>query len=284
MKKNKSEVEISFGYTPDPDDAFHYYALEHNKLSQAREFKMHFLKNHIQTLNEMALRNELDVTAISSVLYPQIRDKYVILASGSSVGRGYGPVLGAKAGSGIQDLAGKKVAIPGIYTTGFFLTNYFYRDFIPVPMEFDEVMAAVLSGEVDAGVFIHEELMNYRVRGIEKICCLGERWFEDTNLPLPVGLTVARRALGMPVLKQLSGLLKDSMTYAMQYPDEAMQYANQYSCEAEMGIRDDFVHKFANNDTLSMPEDVRQGLCEVYHRAKMIGLLKEEFEPEIIYA
>ncbi len=273
---------IRFGYTPDPDDAYHYYALESGHLSLGDEYQLSFIHEHIQKLNEKALSGALDVTAISSIFYPRIENEYVILASGTSVGRTYGPVLGAKIGSGIHNLKGKRVAVPGLLTTGNFLVNYFYDGFEVIPMAFDEVVGAIQRGDVDAGVFIHEELINYQYCGIEKICCLGNRWHEATKLPLPVGLTVAKRELGQVLIGQISEVLSQSMRHAMQYPEDAIQFAKKFSREVREGIVEDFVNEFSNTDTLSMPEDVRAGLKEVYYRAWKTGFIDHEPRIEII--
>jgi 1,4-dihydroxy-6-naphthoate synthase len=125
-------MKIRFGYTPDTDDAFHYFALEKRKVGDGRRAHFEFFHRHIQELNDMALAGELEVSAVSSIVYPQIADRYALLSAGSSVGRGYGPVLGVKAGSGLKDLRNKTVGVPGKFTTGYFLANYFYEGFRPV--------------------------------------------------------------------------------------------------------------------------------------------------------
>lgn len=264
---------IRFGYTPDPDDAFHYHALECGALQPPPGCAFTFAHRPIQQLNESCLRQEFDVCAISSAFYPEIDSDYVILASGASVGRGYGPVLGCHAERPLTTLTGRRVGIPGTTTTGYFLLRYFYADFVPVVMPFDEVAGAILRGEVDAGVLIHEELLNYAEQPIAKICCLGARWFELTGLPLPVGLNVARRALGHDLIENLETLLHASMRQALAEPAPALRFASDFGRGAQSLVREEFVARFANSDTLLMPGDVRMGLQELYVRAHARGLI-----------
>jgi 1,4-dihydroxy-6-naphthoate synthase len=265
---------LKIAYTPDPDDAFHYHALERGLLAAPPGYRFEFSHAPIQHLNESCFATRYDVCAISSVHYPAIAHDYVILASGASVGRGYGPALAVAADSDFEDLAGRRVAIPGDLTTGTFLLRYFYRDFIPVPLPFDAIAAAVINGEVDAGVLIHEELLNYSEQPLRRLCCLGRRWYEETGLPLPVGLNVARRALGPDLLIALENLLYASMRHALEAPDGAMDFASRFGRGPHSRVRDEFVAKFANTDTLLMPGDVRSGLATLYARAHARGLIE----------
>ncbi|MGD9602523.1 MAG: MqnA/MqnD/SBP family protein [Gammaproteobacteria bacterium] len=267
-----ADRSITFAYTPDPDDAFHYCALQTGQVPHPG-LACEFFTGHIRDLNESCLRNAYDVCAISSVFYPEIDDQYVILASGASVGRGYGPVLACRAGESFTSLAGCRVGVPGTTTTGYFLLRYFYADFVPVPLPFDRVGDALLTGDIDAGVMIHEELLNFGERRLAKICCLGARWFEHAGLPLPVGLVVARRALGLPRLARIESLLHASMAWALAHRAEALAFASRFGRGPLSRVREDFVDKFANTDTLLMPEDVRLGLSTLYTKALKRGLI-----------
>ena len=259
--------QLSFAYPPDPDDAFHYYALRTGRIASPPGISFSFQEGHIQDLNESCLVQKFDVCAISSVHYPNIDEEYVILGSGASVGRGYGPVLGGRAGRDLGDLAGCRVAIPGATTTGYFLLRYFYPDVEVVSMPFNAVAQAILDGDVDAGVLIHEELLNFADHPIRKICCLGQRWYEHTGLPLPVGLNVARRSLGRGLITELEGLIHASMLYALADPEAAMAFASSSGRGPGSTVREEFVAKFANEDTLLMPADVRLGLRTLFESA-----------------
>ncbi|MGE0483874.1 MAG: MqnA/MqnD/SBP family protein [Gammaproteobacteria bacterium] len=266
-------LDISIAYTPDPDDAFHYHALEAGRIAAPAGCKLSFTHAPIQALNESCRRQVHDVCAISSVHYPAISDDYVILASGASVGRGYGPGLAAAAGTTFDSLVGRRVAIPGELTTGNFLLRYFYRGYAPVVLPFDDIAAAIVTGEVDAGVLIHEELLNYTEQPLRRICCLGARWFEHTGLPLPVGLNVARRALGPRLIGALEDAIHASMRHALDHYDEAMAFASRFGRGPQSLVREDFVARFANTDTLLMPADVREGLATLYARAVDNGFI-----------
>lgn len=264
---------LTIAYTPDPDDAFHYCALETGRLPLPEGWALRFEHRHIRELNESCRRGEYDLCAISSVFFPNIDDRYVILGSGASVGRGYGPVLACRSDDDCTTLDGRRVAVPGASTTGAFLLDYFYAGYEPVPMAFDEVEDAILSGRVDAGVLIHEELLNYRERPLRRLCCLGERWSTHTGLPLPVGLNVAKRSLGLPVISRLENLVHASMAWALAHRDEAMAFASQFGRGPASRVREDFVDRFANLDTLLMPADVRLGLGTLYAKALARGFI-----------
>ncbi|MEQ8497654.1 MAG: MqnA/MqnD/SBP family protein [Gammaproteobacteria bacterium] len=264
---------LHFAYTPDPDDAFHYHALERGLLTPPPGYRFDFTHAPIQQLNESCLAGRYDVCAISSVHYPAIAHDYVILASGASVGRGYGPALAAHADSDFDQLTGRRVGIPGRLTTGTFLLRYFYRDFEPVPMPFDTIASAIVAGEIDAGVLIHEELLNYTEQPLRRLCCLGQRWCGEAGLPLPVGVNVARRALGAELLETIENLLFASMHHALEAPAAAMAFASRFGRGPASRVRDDFVARFANTDTLLMPGDVRNGLAALYARAHARGLI-----------
>lgn len=284
-------MKLTFAYTPDPDDAFHWFALQHGHVpltdEGGRTVPAAFATGHVHDLNRQAERETLDVTAISSAFFPHIDHRYAILASGASVGRGYGPALAVRPGDGFDPqnelaLAGKKVGIPGATTTGAFLLRYFYRDYEPVEMPFDRIAEALAGGEVDAGVLIHEELLHCAESGVEKLECLGHRWCEETGLPLPVGLVVGRRGLGRPQLTRIREALAESLVFAREHRSEALAFARRFGRGEASRHREDFVDKFANDDTLCMPEDVRQGLRELYRRAHSKGLIDHEPATDIV--
>lgn len=268
------ELEIRFGYTPDPDDAFHYFALEHGLVPAVDGWRPVFRRDHVQTLNEMALGGELEVTAISSAFYPRIDDRYRILSSGASVGRGYGPVLASRAGIAAGSWSGRRVAVPGLYTTGCLLLRYFHPGAELLPMPFDRVATAVAAGEADGGVLIHEELLRWDASGLVKVECLGRRWLRRTGLPLPVGLVVGRRDLGEKTLASIVEALRRSLELGRQHRGRALDFACRFGTGARDPIQVDFVDKFANDDTLDMPADVRRGLRTLYREALVAGLIE----------
>lgn len=280
---------LTFAYTPDPDDAFHYFALQHGLVPLLDEggdpLPARFATGHVHDLNLGARMARFDVTAISSAFYPEIDHRYVVLSCGSSVGRGYGPALAVRPGERFASLDDRRVGIPGASTTGTFLLRYFHPGAVPVEMAFDRIAPALAAGEVDAGVLIHEELLHCAESGVEKLECLGRRWCDEIGLPLPVGLVVARRDLGMPLLLRIRRALEASLKTALEQRERrqrALAFARRFGRGEESRHREDFVDKFANRDTLSMPRDVRQGLAELYRRAHERGLIDHRPAVEVV--
>ena len=263
---------LQFAYTPDPDDAFHHFALEHGRVALPG-FSPTFHRAAVHTLNQRTARGEAEVTAISAAAYPGLAERYAILASGASVGRGYGPLLAAPRGHVPHSLAGKRVAVPGLTTTGSFLAHFFHPGFEAVPLPFDTIAEALARRRVDAGVLIHEELLHWQVAGVEKMECLGERWQRTTGLPLPVGLIVGRRDLGLETLETAQLALRESMEYALGHRSEALDFARRFGRGDASRFREDFIRKFANADTVRLPDDVREGLDTLYRRAHAAGFL-----------
>src|SRR5262249_7767967 len=178
---------LTIGYTPDSDDAFYYFALETGRLSLPG-FLFEFHRAPMNSLNRRALKGDFPITAISSVVYPLIADRYAILSVGTSVGRGYGPVLVSRRWRHAAELRGRRVGVGGIPTTGWFLLRRLCPEAIPVEMPFDKIGEAVAAGELDAGVMIHEELLYYPRLGLHRVADLGAEWCREHSLPLPIGL------------------------------------------------------------------------------------------------
>ena len=204
--------KISIAYTPDSDDAFYYYALQRQRISP-RGFDLSFATDHIIALNRAATRAQFDITAVSSVAYPALAKDYRILSVGTSVGRGYGPVLVGRDVDTLEDLRGKRVGVAGLPTTGGFLAKWACPDSELVEMQFDKIASAVAAGQLDAGVMIHEELLFFTELGLHKIADLGAYWSNKTGLPLPVGLNIIRRDLSMSDSNQLCDLLRESLLF-----------------------------------------------------------------------
>jgi 1,4-dihydroxy-6-naphthoate synthase len=207
---------LTIAYTPDSDDAFYYDALETGRIRLPR-YRPTFSRAPMSALNCAAVRGEYDVTAISSVVYPQIAERYAILSVGTSVGRGYGPVLVSKYERRLEDLRGRRVGVPGIPTTGWFLLRCICPYAIPVEMAFDQIAIAVVKGELEAGVMIHEELLYYPQMGLRPVVDLGAEWCQRYDLPLPVGLNVIRRDLGSHAMQRICTAIRSSLEYALDH-------------------------------------------------------------------
>ena len=251
--------ELTIAYTPDSDDAFYYFALETGRVRLPGP-RPKFHRAPMSELNHAARQGKYHVTAVSSVLYPLIADSYAILSVGASVGRGYGPVLVSRDELGLGDLAGRRVGVGGVPTTGWFLLRRLCPEAIPVEMPFDRIGEAVARGELAAGVMIHEELLFYPRLGLRRVADLGARWCEETGLPLPVGLNVVRRDLGEPAMRQVCAAIRRSLLYAQGRREEALAWVSRFGRGAEGNCTERFVSMFANDDSVHMPADVRDAL------------------------
>ena len=219
---------IRIGHSPDADDAFMYYALAHGKV-RVGNYEVQHVMEDIESLNQRALSGELEGTAISAGAYPQVADKYRIMSVGSSIGRNYGPMVVARSDRADTSLQNARVAIPGTYTTAYLLLRLYAEGFEAVPIDFDKIMPAVQNGEVDAGLLIHEGQVTYSDEGLVKLLDLGEAWGQDTGLPIPLGLDMVRRDLGEEMAVLMAESLRDSIQYAFDHEDEALDYAIKFS-------------------------------------------------------
>lgn len=258
---------LRIAYTPDSDDAFNYYAWEHGRVA-LEGCSAVFERDHIIALNRAALSDRYDVVAISSAFYPRVADRYAILAVGNSVGRGYGPVLVSKRFRTPDELSGRRIAVGGIMTTGAALAAMYCPGAELIEMRYDLIADAVAANEFSAGVMIHEELLRFPQMGLHEVCDLGAAWCADTGLPLPVGLNVARRALGRALTADIARTCRDSLLYGMAHFDEAFAYANRFG----RGCARQHVAMFSNEDTLCVPDDVRRAMHVMFSRVERLGM------------
>ncbi len=263
--------EITIAYTPDSDDAFYYYALQNN-IVRVPDVKFNFEVDHIINLNNKSLKCEYDVLAISSVFYPQVSSDYQILSVGTSVGRGYGPVLVSKNFKTIQELRRKQIGIAGLPTTGGFLAQFTLPDSQLVEMQFDLIADAIVRNELDAGVMIHEELLYYPQKGLHKVADLGAVWEQKTNLPLPVGLNIIGRHLDESLKKIINDAIRDSLGYALTHKEEALAWATSFGRGVQADCGEEHIEMFANIDSVMMPTDVREALGYLYNLMTQQGL------------
>jgi 1,4-dihydroxy-6-naphthoate synthase len=261
---------LTIAYTPDSDDAFYYDALE-NGLVTLPGYRLRFRREPMAVLNRVALAGACEVTAISSVVYPAVADRYAILSVGTSVGRGYGPVLVGRKHCELTELRGRCVGVPGIPTTGWFLLRNLCPEAVPVEMPFDEIGNAVAAGELDAGVMIHEELLYYPQLGLRRVLDLGAEWCRRNALPLPVGLNVVRRDLGPGAMRTICGAIAASLRHARENPEPALQRVSKFGRGEVGGCTERFVQMFANDDSQHMPADVRAALRALFAQCVALG-------------
>lgn len=270
---------LDIAYTPDSDDAFNFYAWEHDRIRLPR-FEPKFRRSHICTLNHAAAAGLHDVVAVSSVMYPSLANRYFILATGNSIGRGYGPVLASKRFTSCGQLRGKRIGVADISTTGGALALMYCEGATLVPMVYDRIADAVAADELDAGVMIHEELLHFPAKGLSRVCDLGRMWCDDTALPLPVGLNLVRRSLGRDVARDICRTCRDALRWAHAHYDEAFEFASQFG----RGCAEQHIAMFSNDDTDTLPADARRSIEVMCERIGAIGLGPAKTTVEIIDA
>ncbi len=266
---------IRVGHSPDPDDAFMFYALAAGKIDTGRYQFQHILQD-IQTLNERATRSELEVSAISLASYPALQDKYALLDLGASMGDGYGPMVVARQPLPVSDLRGKTIAVPGMGTTAFLTLNLLLGpgQFEYKVMPFDTIMEAVVADQVDAGLIIHEGQLTYRDMGLKLIVDLGAWWKQQTGLPLPLGGNVIRRDLGDPAIVEVCHLVRASIDYGLKHRPEALQYAMKYGRNLSIALADQFVGMYVNEYTLRYGPAGREAVRRFLTAAAAAGLVQ----------
>lgn len=274
---------FTLGYSPCPNDTFLFFALANKKIdTEDLNFKEVLLD--VETLNQMALRSELDITKTSYHAFGYLLDDYCLLRSGGAIGKNCGPLIVSKKDFDIQDLLQKKIAIPGRLTTANLLlqlfvsenniSNLFLHHFIEIP--FHKIMDAVVKEEADAGLVIHEGRFTYHSYGLKKIIDLGEWWEKNTGLPLPLGCIIAKRNLGNDIIKRIESIIKKSIEYSLNNRNEPMPYIKQFSQELEDKVIEQHINLYVNEYSLDIKEDGLLAVRELFRRAELAGLIKKK--------
>jgi 1,4-dihydroxy-6-naphthoate synthase len=274
---------VRIGHSPDPDDAFMFYALATERVDTGG-LRFHHLLEGIETLNRWALEGRLEVTAISAHAYAYVADRYLLLPHGASVGRNYGPILVAKHGFDGSDLRGKRIAVPGKLTTAFLALRLCLGEFDPLEVPFDRIFDAIEQGKADAGLVIHEGQLTYSGRGFARLLDLGAWWQEEAGLPLPLGANAIRRDLGKPLCMEVSRLLQASIEYGLAHREDALRYAMQFGRGMDMPLADRFVGMYVNDDTRAWNPESRRGLERLLDMAWEKGLIPKQIRPEFLRA
>jgi len=272
---------IRVGHSPDSDDAFMFYALAKDKLNTGNLRFVHELSD-IESLNRRALKGELEVSAISIHAYAYLADRYALLSSGSSMGDRYGPRLVARSAMGRENLKGKAVAIPGEWTTAFLALKLYEPRVEHVVVPFDEIMGYVERGESDAGLLIHEGQLTHEGEGFTLIEDLGEWWYAETGLPLPLGGNVVRRDLGEETVREVAHLIRASIRYALDHREEALAYALDYARDLPPELADRFVSMYVNEWTLDYGETGRKAVQTLLSRGYEAGVIPDKVEVEFV--
>ncbi len=282
MPADHARRTIHVGHSPDPDDAFMFYALAHDKLDTGGLRFVHQLQD-IETLNRRALRGELEVTAVSLHAYAHLLDKYALLPSGCSMGDRYGPMIVARRALDVDQLAGLKIAVPGTLTTAFLaLRLLLKREFAYDVVPFDQIIRAVAEGKYDAGLIIHEGQLTFQNQGLELIVDLGVWWQNWTGLPLPLGGNVVRRDLGGETIRQISRLLKESIRYSLDHRSEALDYALQYARDMDKALADRFVGMYVNDWTLDYGPRGREAVRRLLAEGHKAGVIPNPVDVQFV--
>lgn len=263
---------IRIGHSPDPDDAFMFYALTAGKV-KARDIDVEHVLEDIESLNRRARTAELEVTAVSAATYTLIHDRYRMMDPGASMGKGYGPILVARDPTTPKEIADKVIAIPGSHTTAAMLLRLYVGDPPIIEVAFDKIPQAVLEGQADLGLLIHEGQITHQSMGLHKVLDMGQLWERDTGLPLPLGINVMRRDLGEDVHRRLSQALRDSIDYAYAHVDEALEYAMRYGRGIDKETCRRFVLMYVNDYTRHLGSEGRAALERLYQMAHAEGLI-----------
>ena len=272
---------IHVAHSPDSDDAFMFYALAEGKIDTGDLRYVHELQD-IETLNQRALRGELEVTAVSIHAYAYLADRYALLPHGASMGDHYGPRLVAREPMSRADVQGKRIAIPGPLTSAFLALRLYEPNFVPVPTPFDLIEDAVERGDVDLGLLIHEGQLTFADRGLHLVADMGEWWFTETGLPLPLGGNVVRKDLGADLTKEISRHLRASIAYGLKHRAGALDHAMQFARGLERDRADTFVGMYVNDWTLDYGDRGRQAVRLFLERGNQAGFVPKRVRVEFI--
>lgn len=270
---------ISLGYSPCPNDTYIFYALTHNKVTVPGHTIEERLED-VETLNQLALERQLDLTKISYHAFGHLRDRYVLLHSGSALGRGCGPLLIAPSDTDMKNLRGKRIAVPGRLTTANLLLQLYgpgYEDLLVIP--FDQIIPALKRGDAEAGVIIHESRFTYQQAGFFEVLDLGAWWEEDSGLPIPLGGILARRDLGIKTTQDVDLAIRASLEYAHQHPREPRAYIKDHAQELDDAVIDAHIKLYVNDFSLDLGEEGKAAIETLLSRAEARGLIPKSSEP-----
>jgi len=290
---------FTLGHSPDPDDAFMFFAIAENKID-LRGYRFEHRLEDIQTLNKRALQGELHISAISIHTYAYVAHKYALLPCGASMGDGYGPVVigkrptpnaqrptsneegGSGAAGAKESLSGKRIAVPGEMTSAFLALQLFLGEFDYVVVPFDQIFDAVKDGRADAGLIIHEGQLTFTRAGFQKIIDLGEWWKDQTDLPLPLGGNVIRKDIPPSVRRDLFQIIRQSIDFGLAHRAEAVRHSLPYARDMGGKLAAKFIRMYVNNFTRDYGEIGRNAIRRFLGEARRAGYISNPFEVEFV--
>lgn len=271
--------EIVTAHSPDSDDAFMFYGLATKKVRSSLVTLRHVLED-IESLNRKALAGQYDLTAISYHAYPHVADKYILMASGSSIGDGYGPMLVAMRPMEPEEVRGKRIAVPGKLTSAYLALKLFEPDFEPIVTPFDKILAAVSDRSADLGLIIHEAQLTYHKTGLHRILDLGRWWKTKFDLPLPLGANALLRSLPAEIQSECCRLMRESIQYALDHREEALTYALQFARDMDARLADKFVGMYVNHYTVDCGDIVPKAAQKMLDLGYEAGIIPRRVEVE----
>ena len=282
---------FTLGHSPDPDDAFMFYAMAENKID-LRGYRFEHRLEDIQTLNERALRGELHISAISIHAYAYVSDRYALLPCGASMGDGYGPMVVAANTNGLDAkapddeirgwLRGRTIAVPGKMTSAYLALQLYLGAFEHIVVPFDQIFDAVLAGKADAGLIIHEGQLTYARAGFTKVIDLGEWWKRETELPLPLGGNVLRKDIAGPVRRDLLAIMRESIDYGLAHREAAVRHSMPYARDMDATLASKFIGMYVNDYTRDYGESGRAAIRTFLEAAHKGGFIPQPREVEFV--
>jgi 1,4-dihydroxy-6-naphthoate synthase len=282
---SQNALRIRVGHSPDPDDAFMFYALAKGKIPTGRYRFEHELVD-IETLNRRAFFGELELTAVSVHAYAHLTDRYVLCTCGASMGERYGPMVVARDRRPLESLKQATIAVPGTLTTAYLVLRLCLGvDFRHVVVPFDQILDAVTAGHygeqtIDAGLIIHEGQLTYARQGLELVVDTGQWWFDQTGLPLPLGANALRKDLGREAIADVQRLLRASIEYGLEHREEALGYAMGFGRGLDHSKADQFVEMYVNDWTLDFGPVGRKAVAELLTRGHAASVIPKRIVPE----
>lgn len=273
--------EITIAHSPDSDDAFMFYGLAGEHV-ETYGIKVHQVLKDIQSLNVDALNQVYEVSAISFAAYPEVEPNYALMPCGASMGLNYGPMVVTRKPMSVTDLKNVQIAIPGKRTTAYLGLRLVEQSLNVVEMPFDQILESVRDGKVEAGLIIHEGQLTYQQEGLSKVVDLGEWWYRETGLPLPLGGNIVRKDLGADLMKKATKMLQDSIKYALSHREEALNYALRFARGLKNDQADKFVGMYVNDLTVDYGEPGRAAVRLLFDRAYEQGIISRKMDPQFI--
>jgi 1,4-dihydroxy-6-naphthoate synthase len=274
-------AEFRLAHSPDSDEAFMFYALATGKVRLPGVRFKHILSD-IESLNQAARKETYDITAVSFYGYAFVADKYILLDCGASFGEGYGPIVVSRHPIKKTEVAGRKIAIPGTLTTSYLALKLFEPNVETVTMPFDRILDAVKNEEIEAGLLIHEGQLLFSQIGLHRVVDLGQWWHETTGLPLPLGANAIRRSLGQEMGLKVAQVIRDSVSYALEHREPALNYAMQFARDMDPALAEKFIGMYVNRWTLDYGEEGRRAVRELLARGAAAGLVPKSFQVEFL--